>query len=177
MDLFASVAGLVVLVALAWWVSVALDRNQRKVAFPRRSPAETEPPTLAHRGRPKPVWVRAEVLRLAALMPGAGCRSIAIAFCNLQYSRERKLEEEYAFKSSVSISLEPYQKLVAALVDKGNPTELSKYTEFIIQSVNRVFTSPTGPVFEGIPSEKNYAEKIIKAMGDVIEPVVKGLKR
>jgi len=101
----------------------------------------------------------------------------AIAFCNLQYSRERKLEEEYAFKSSVSISLEPYQKLVAALVDKGNPTELSKYTEFIIQSVNRVFTSPTGPVFEGIPSEKNYAEKIIKAMGDVIEPVVKGLKR
>jgi hypothetical protein len=101
----------------------------------------------------------------------------AIAFCNLQYSRERKLEEEYAFKSSISISLEPYQKLVGTLVDKANAEELSKYTAFIIQSINRVFTSPTGPVFEGSPSEKNYAEKIIKAMGDVIEPVVKGLKR
>jgi len=100
-----------------------------------------------------------------------------IAFCNLQYSRERKLEEEYAFKSSVSISLDPYQKLVAALVDRSNPTELSKYTEFVIQSVNRVFTSPTGGVFEGNPSEKNSAEKIIKAMGDVIEPVIKGLRR
>lgn len=29
----------------------------------------------------------------------------AIAFCNLQYSLERKLEEEYAFKSSVSSPL------------------------------------------------------------------------
>jgi len=67
--------------------------------------------------------------------------------------------------------------LVGTLVDKANAEELSKYTSFIIQSVNRVFTSPTGSVFEGSPSEKNYAEKIIKAMGDVIEPVVKGLKR
>jgi len=63
------------------------------------------------------------------------------------------------------------------LVDKANPTELSKYTEFIIQSVNRVFTSPTGPVFGGNPADKDYAEKIIKAVGDVIEPVVKGFKR
>jgi hypothetical protein len=100
-----------------------------------------------------------------------------IAFCNLQYSRERKLEEEYAFKSSISISLDPFQKLVGDLVDKANPVELSKYTEFIIQSVNRVFTSPTGSVFEGTRAERNSAEKIIKAMGDVIEPVVKGLKR
>jgi len=42
----------------------------------------------------------------------------AIAFCNLQYSRERRLEEEYAFKSNISVSLEPYQKLVEKLVDK-----------------------------------------------------------
>jgi hypothetical protein len=101
----------------------------------------------------------------------------AIAFCNLQYSRERKLEEEYAFKSSISISLDPYQKLVATLIDKGNPTELSKYSEFIIQSVSRVFTSPTDHVFEGQQSDKNSAEKIVKAVGDVIEPIIKGLSR
>jgi hypothetical protein len=105
----------------------------------------------------------------------------AIAFCNLQYSRERKLEEEYAFKSSVSISLDPYQRLVGTLVDKANPEELSKYTAFIIQSVSRVFTSPTEPIFEGTPNERNYAEQIIKAvgktLGDVIEPLVKGLRR
>ncbi|MEK6616154.1 MAG: hypothetical protein AABZ32_08605, partial [Bacteroidota bacterium] len=40
----------------------------------------------------------------------------AITFCTVQYSRERKLEEEYAFKSNISISLIPYQELVSKLV-------------------------------------------------------------
>ncbi len=101
----------------------------------------------------------------------------AIAFCNLQYSRERKLEEEYAFKSSISISLDPYQRLVGSLVDHGDKEEMAKYTEFIIQSVNRVFTSPTEPIFEGSRREQTYAEKIIKAtgqaLGNVTEPLVK----
>ncbi len=101
----------------------------------------------------------------------------AIAFCNLQYSRERKLEEEYAFKSSVSISLDPYQKLVGGLVDKAQPEELAKYTAFIIESVNRVFTSPTDPIFEGSENQKNYTETIIKAVGSVIKPLAQGLKR
>lgn len=105
----------------------------------------------------------------------------AIAFCNLQYSRERKLEEEYAFKSSVSISLEPYQKLVDSLVDHSNKDELAKYTEFIIQSVNRVFTSPTDPVFGDGQPEKTSVEKIIKAVGGAIgtatDPLIKGLRR
>ena len=101
----------------------------------------------------------------------------AIAFCNMQYSRERKLEEEYAFKSSVSISLDPYQKLVAGLIDKGNPAEMARYAEFVIQSINRIFTSPTDPVFADVGGDKNSADKIIHAVGDVIEPILKGLKR
>ena len=101
----------------------------------------------------------------------------AIAFCNLQYARERKLEEEYAFKSSVSISLQPYRDLVHDLVDKGNPAELSKYTTFVIESVNRVFTSPTGPIFEGGRNGADYPEKTIKALADLLKPFVEGLKR
>jgi len=100
----------------------------------------------------------------------------AIAFCNVQYSRERRLEEEYAFKSNISVSLEPYQKLVEKLVDKTKPEELAKYTAFVIDSVSRVFTSPTEQIFE-TPGDKNSAEKLIKACGEFIEPVVKGLKR
>ena len=61
----------------------------------------------------------------------------------MQYARERRLEEEYAFKSNISISLDPYQKLVAGLVDKAKPEELAKYTAFVIDSANRVFTSPS----------------------------------
>jgi hypothetical protein len=100
----------------------------------------------------------------------------AIAFCNVQYSRERRLEEEYAFKSSISISLDPYQRLVGELVDKSKPEELSKYTAFIIESVNKVFTSPTGQIFEA-PGDKTSVEKLIKACGDFIEPVLKVVKK
>lgn len=62
------------------------------------------------------------------------------------------------------------------LVDKEKPEELSKYTAFVIESVNRVFTSPTGQIFEPT-GDTNSAEKLIKAVGEVIEPVIKGLKR
>lgn len=101
----------------------------------------------------------------------------AIAFCNMQYARERKLEEEYAFKSSVSISLDPYQKLVAGLVDKTHPEERAKHTAFVIESVSRVFTSPTESVFEGGRGDRNYTERIIKAVGGVVKPLAQGLKR
>jgi hypothetical protein len=87
------------------------------------------------------------------------------------------LEEEYAFKSSISISLDPYQKLVASLINRQNPEELSKYTAFIIESVNRVFSSPTERIFEDAPKDRNAAEKVIKAVGDLIEPLAKAIKR
>jgi hypothetical protein len=99
-----------------------------------------------------------------------------IAFCNVQYSRERRLEEEYAFKSNISISLDPYQKLVGSLVDKTKPEELSKYTAFLIDSVTRVFTSPTEHIFEE-SGDKNSTEKLLKALGDFIEPLLKALKK
>jgi len=59
----------------------------------------------------------------------------AIAFCNVQYSRERRLEEEYAFKSNISISLDPYQRLVRQLVEEDKPEEVAKYTAFVIDSI------------------------------------------
>jgi hypothetical protein len=101
----------------------------------------------------------------------------AIAFCSVQYARERRLEEEYAFKSTISISLDPYRKLVAQLIDINRPEEVAKYTAFVIDSVNRVFSSPTERVFEDHSGEKNSAEKIIKAVGDVVVPLAKGLKK
>jgi hypothetical protein len=98
----------------------------------------------------------------------------AITFCSLQYSRERRLEEEYAFKSTISISLEPYQKLVEGLVNKQSPDELAKYTAFIIESVARVFTSPTGLIFDDHPKDgQQAAEGIVKAVGDVVKTVIK----
>ena len=97
----------------------------------------------------------------------------AISFCSVQYSKERRLEEEYAFKSSISISLEPYQKLVGQLVDGDDPVEKSKYTAFIISSINRVFTSPTGLVFDAEDKPGETATALLKTAGNVAESLIK----
>lgn len=100
----------------------------------------------------------------------------AIAFCTVQYSRERKLEEEYAFKSNISISLIPYQELVSKLVDSNKPTEQEKYSAFIIDSINKVFTSPTDKIFEGEVKQKGLTDKAIKQLTQLLETVFKALK-
>ena len=66
---------------------------------------------------------------------------------------------------------------MGGLVDKTKPEELAKYTAFLIDSVNRVFTSPTEKIFEDHSRDKNSAEKLIKALGDFIDPLVKALKK
>lgn len=100
----------------------------------------------------------------------------AIAFCTVQYSRERRLEEEYAFKSNISISLIPYQELVAKLINTENPPEVEKYAAFIIESVNKVFTPPTDKVFEGEAKQKGLTNKAIKQLHLILEPLIKAMK-
>lgn len=100
----------------------------------------------------------------------------AIWFCTVQYSRERRLEEEYAFKSSISISLEPYRDLVERLVVKDKPEELAKYSAFIIESVGRVFTSPMETAFDR-NRDSTPAEGVIKATGDVANGIIKLMRK
>ena len=100
----------------------------------------------------------------------------AIAFCTVQYSRERKLEEEYAFKSNISISLIPYQELVEKLVDKQQPQEKEKYTAFIIDSIGKVFTSPTEKMFDAEEKPKINLDSALKQLSGVIEKIVKPLE-
>jgi hypothetical protein len=101
----------------------------------------------------------------------------AITFCNVQYSRERRLEEEYAFKSSISISLDPYRELVEKLVLMDVPEERAKYTAFIIESVGRVFTSPMERVFDDHPKESKSVEGTLKLVHALLNDVVKLIKR
>ncbi len=107
----------------------------------------------------------------------------AIFFCTVQYGRERKLEEEYAFKSNISISLVPYQELVEKLVDTKQSGEREKYSAFIIDAITKVYTSPTDKVFDGHDQGKNTTidplkqlEKAIKAVVGPLEPLIKAIK-
>lgn len=111
-------------------------------------------------------------LKLSASIPIV----YAITFCSIQYSRERKLEEEYAFKSNISISLIPYKDLVEKLIDSTNPLEREKYTKFIIDSINNVFTSPTDKIFEKNNNQSPTSESSLKHFSNSIDAIVKPLE-
>ena len=63
-------------------------------------------------------------------------------FFHGQYSKERDLEEDYAFKSAVSFSLEAYRKLLKGEIDNGIAEERNKLLDFIINTVKNIYTSP-----------------------------------
>ncbi|MDP2209961.1 MAG: hypothetical protein Q8K98_14490 [Bacteroidota bacterium] len=107
----------------------------------------------------------------------------AIFFCTIQYGRERKLEEEYAFKSNISISLVPYKELVEELVNVQQPGEREKFTVFVIDAITKVFTSPTDKVFDTEHKQSQSSgdamkqlEKFMKAIIEPLEPLIKALK-
>lgn len=100
----------------------------------------------------------------------------AFTFCTMQYSRERKLEEEYAFKSNISISLIPYKELVEKIVDDQQPEERQKYTAFIIDSITKVFTSPTDKIFDHDNKNKTANGDGIKQLTALIETIGKTIK-
>ena len=99
----------------------------------------------------------------------------AISFCSIQYSKERRLEEEYAFKASISVSLNPYQELVGRLVDMNVPEERAKYADFIISSIESVFSSPTDKVYEAntASAESASIEGAVKQLGPILDPLAK----
>lgn len=96
----------------------------------------------------------------------------AISFSTIQYSRERRLEEEYAFKSNISISLIPYQELVEKLIDENDPEQRKEYANFIISTINKIFTSPTDEIFKDKKSHKGMIDeksiKLISQVGDAL---------
>lgn len=96
----------------------------------------------------------------------------AIGFCAVQYSTERQLEEEYAIRSNISFSLIPYQGLVEKLVNMEDAAEKAKYTAFIIESITKVFTSPTEKVFKS--SEKS--SKSLKEMAMMVKSMLRAAK-
>jgi hypothetical protein len=99
----------------------------------------------------------------------------AIAFCTVQYGRERRLEEEYAFKASISVSLNPYRDLVHSILQGGGPEDQTKYVDFVIESVKGVFTSPTDKVFEGEKKE-GIGFKALKQATELVGIAAKSVK-
>ncbi len=143
-------------------------------------------------------WISWDVAQIATSHPGDGWEFAlylrfaislpiiyALYFCSSQYIKERKLEEEYEFKSKISASLVPYKDLVEMLVDVTKEEERKQYALFLIDTITKVFTSPTDKIYhtkadnhEGLdPSQalKSLGE-LTDSIGKTLEPLTKLLK-
>ncbi len=78
------------------------------------------------------------ILRLAIASP---CGYL-LYFCAAQYAKERRLEAEYAFKATISLSLEPYRSLLGDMTKAGNVE-----TEFVKELMTKAFVNPVRDVF------------------------------
>ncbi len=99
-----------------------------------------------------------------------------IGFCTVQYGRERRAEEEYAFKSNISISIDPYQDLVKKIIDINDPKEKEKYTTFVVDSITKVFTSPTDNIFSSHQKDPRISNRLLKQLAEIVGAFTREVK-
>lgn len=93
-----------------------------------------------------------------------------LAFIVKQYSREKRLLDEYTFKSAVALSFEAYRRLVR---EEGAKLEdQSKIIEFIIASVNNIYSSPTGNMHKYRDIGEDEID-IFGKMADILKKFIK----
>jgi tetrahydromethanopterin S-methyltransferase subunit G len=93
-----------------------------------------------------------------------------IAFATTRYSKERRLMEEYAFKSSVSLALKPYSDLVIKLGKEGNDPE---HRKFLIDTINNIFATPTDKVFGSKEKNVDFNSFDLKELNSLLESLNK----
>lgn len=93
--------------------------------------------TIAHDLSGKPD--KAFFVKLSAMLPIL----FLLGFSAKQYTNERRTEEEYAFKSSISISLEPYRELLDR-ISKDQGAEAAAYVKKLIEEI---FDNPVKRIY------------------------------
>lgn len=93
-------------------------------------------------------------LKVSVTLPLIG----ASIFAARVHTKERELEEEYAFKSAVALSIAAYQKLLKDELSEGSN---EKVVEFITNSVTNIYTPPTQKSFKMTKKEKDVFGTIL----------------
>lgn len=75
----------------------------------------------------------------AARLPIAAPIIFYLAFVSSQYSRDKRLLEEYSFKASIARSFEAYRKVVHEEIPED---EKSKKTSFVVETIQSIYSSP-----------------------------------
>jgi len=91
----------------------------------------------------------------------AGPLIFAIHFAASQYKKDRHAEEEYAFKSAISISLEPYRDLLKKMRE-DNAAE----TQFVQKLMEEVFDNPARYLYR---PKKGHEDDILHELLDFVQ--------
>ncbi|MCW5947715.1 MAG: hypothetical protein KIT74_11875 [Fimbriimonadales bacterium] len=100
----------------------------------------------------------------------------AITFTLRQYAKERRLEEEYAFKAAISVSLAAYRGLVEQALEKLTPEERTEYATFLTKAVGTIFDPPTERVFGDRRSRGPTDSKVLASVAETIKPITDLMK-
>ncbi len=87
-----------------------------------------------------------------------------VKFCADGYRKERNLEEEYAFKSSVSLSLAGYQKLLKDELPDGSNQQV---IDFITRSISSIYTPPRREDNKKSKEEKDFLDEVIELIKQI----------
>jgi len=96
----------------------------------------------------------------------------AIYFVAKRYTQERQLTEEYAFKSTVSLSMNAFNDLLKKYQDDGIS---EKQLELMVNTIDNLFKSPTDKVFkkDSTKEEKELIENFIDIIKNIKDNIVK----
>lgn len=92
-----------------------------------------------------------------------------VVFCLSQYGRERRAEEEYAFKSALSLSLVPYKELVEDLETSQKDAE---YAKFLTRTIGQIYESPRLSSKLGSSDDELISLGAVKKVTEIVEKVV-----
>lgn len=91
-----------------------------------------------------------------------------VAFSAKRYSSERRAEEEWAFKSAISISLDSYRELIARMKDGEQDTK------FVESLVSEVFDNPSKRLYAEPPDKKEKGElDPLAVIKDIVDKISK----
>jgi len=92
-----------------------------------------------------------------------------LIFSTRQYSKSKRLEEEYAFRSAISLSLEAYRDLVKK--EAGEPTK-ADVIPFVTEAVSKIFASPSVTISEHPhKDDQDIAEGIIDKLLQLVNKI------
>lgn len=92
-------------------------------------------------------------------------------FVNNEYSRSKKLIEEYEFKASIARSLEAYKEIIENLFSDKLDDEYKKKLNFILESIGQLYSSPMRNIKDNETKNDKIDKRIMPILSDIKEIV------